>query len=387
MQRQSNPEKLFRLAIHAAPAGIIIADESGSILFANQTMLDMFDYREQELLGQPVEILVPEKDMVMHRRSRERYSEHPTRRELGIGKNFEGQTKTGRRFPVEIGLRPGVTEEGQFVVATVIDITERKAIEDRLHRHEEHLEELIAERTQELREAQSDRERAMDSLFQAEKIAVIGRLVSGIGHEINNPLYVVVALAEAIESGDDISLSHEYSGQIIKHCRQIAETVKNVSTYAQPSDKHDLERVDLNDSITAAVKLARSSLYTHDVEIRQNTRSVPLILAKAEEIQQALFNIIRNSIQATSGRGLIEIESSQDHDQVSVRVRDSGTGIPEADQKKIFDPFFTTKGPDAGEGLGLYVVQQIVAKYQGTIDLESEIGIGTTFIVRFPAAV
>ncbi len=82
----------------------------------------------------------------------------------------------------------------------------------------------------------------------------------------------------------------------------------------------------------------------------------------------------------------MEIESGHEHDQVSVRVRDSGSGIPADDQKKIFDPFFTTKGPDEGEGLGLYIVQQILAKYEGTIHLDSEIGVGTTFIVRFPVA-
>jgi PAS domain S-box-containing protein len=383
---QEISEKLLRLAVHAAPCGILVADQGGDIMFANRALLQMFGYTADELVGQPVEILVPGKDAETHRLQRERFNKQPSVREMGIGKNFHGVTKDGREFPVEIGLQPGESKEGRIVVATIIDISRRRGIEDRLHRDEEHLEELVAERTQELHQAQEEKERVMEQLIQADKMASIGTLVSGIGHEINNPLYVVLGMAEAIGKEEDISLRNEYSAQIIKHCKQIAETVKNLSSYAQPSSKHDLQLVDLNESIAAAVLVARRSLQTEDIEIRQNARVVPGILAKSEEIQQVLVNFIRNGIQASGKNGLIEIKSQQSGEWVVISIRDTGTGIPAGMEKKIFDPFFTTKGPDEGQGLGLYIVQQIVTKYGGTIYLDSKGGTGTTFTIKFPVA-
>jgi len=384
MQPHDASEELLHLAVHAAPSGILIVDRRGCIVFANQALLDMFGYETNDLLGQPIEILVPAEDAEAHRRHRERFDASPSVRDMGSRKYFNGAHKDGRVFPVEIGLRPGEFEEGQIVVATVIDITQRKLIEDRLRRHEEHLEELVNERTRELHEAQLEKERVMVQLIQSEKLAAIGTLVSGIGHEINNPLYFILGTAEAIGDEEDVSIRREYGEEIIKHCRQIAETVRNLSQYAKPSAGHDLRRVDMNEAISAAIQVAKRSLRSDNIEIRQNAAPVSSILAKPEEIQQVLFNIIRNGIQACDEKGVITIETSEQNDYVSVRISDSGPGIPADVEKKIFDPFFTTKGPDAGDGLGLYIVQQIILKYGGKIDLVSDSGNGTTFDIRLP---
>jgi signal transduction histidine kinase len=226
----------------------------------------------------------------------------------------------------------------------------------------------------------------MEQLIQAEKLAAIGTLVSGIGHEINNPLYSILGMAEAIEGEKDLSVCREYSEDIIKSSKQIAEIVKNLSRYAQPSGSHDLQRVNLNEAISAAVLVAKRSLQSDAIEYRQNTNPLPEILAKSEEIQQVLFNIIRNGIQAMNGQGILEISSRQEDNQVRIQIQDRGLGMPEGNLGKIFDPFFTTKGPDEGEGLGLYIAQQIVQKYDGTISVESREGVGAIFTIQFPIA-
>jgi len=379
--------KLLQLAVHASPSGILIVDRRGGIIFANQALLDMFGYVAHELLGQPIEILVPRDDVETHRRHRETFDASPSPRDMGSRESFNGAHKDGRVFPVEIGLRPGELEERQMVVATVIDITQRKLIEDRLRHHEEHLEELVNERTGKLHEAQLEKERVMEQLIQSEKLAAIGTLVSGIGHEINNPLYFILGTAEAIADEQDAATVRAYSEEIVNHCRQITATVRNLSQYAKPSGGHDLRRVDMNEAINAAVQVVKRSFHSDNIEIRQETAPVPPILAKPEEIQQVLFNIIRNGIQACDEKGVIRIESSRQNDCVSVRISDSGPGISPGDEKKIFDPFFTTKGPDAGDGLGLYIVQQIIIKYGGTIHLVSDSGTGTTFDIRLPIAI
>ena len=130
--------------------------------------------------------------------------------------------------------------------------------------------------------------------------------------------------------------------------------------------------------------MARLSLLYENIEIVERLHPVPEIDAKSEDIQQTMFNIVRNGLQAIGRNGKLEIETDQQRNRVRIRIRDTGEGIPADTLSKIFDPFFTTKDPDEGEGLGLFVVQQIVNKYGGTINFESELGKGTTCFVEFP---
>jgi PAS domain S-box-containing protein len=378
--------EIYQLALHAAPSGIMVVGERGDIRFANQTLADMFGHRLEELLGKPVEILLPEQYFAAHRRHVENYARRPEPRPMGAGRDLEGVSKDGRRFPVEIGLRPAQTDSGWVVVATVIDISRRKAIEERLRKHEEQLEELVAERTRELREAQREKERVLEHLIQAEKMTAVGTLISGIGHEINNPLYVVLAAAEALADEEDLARCRAHGQEILKQARNIAETVKNLSRYVQPAARHDLQRVDVNASIAGAVHMARRALRHDRIEIKTATSPVPDILARPEEIQQVVFNVVRNAIQAVADRGLVEIRTAQEGDWVTVLIQDTGTGIPNEHLKRVFDPFFTTKGPDEGEGLGLYIVRQIVTRYRGTIDVENAAAGGARFSIRFPIA-
>ena len=377
---------MLRLALHAAPSGIMVVGDRGDIRFANQTLADMFGYALPDLVGKPVEILLPVQFMAAHQRHVANYVQRPQHRPMGTGRDLVGLSKDGRRFPVEVGLRPATAENGSMVVATVIDITERKAIEDRLREHEERLEELVAERTSELRQTQLEKERMVEHLIQAEKMTVVGTLVSGIGHEINNPLYVVVAAAEALADERDIAQCRAYGRDILTQARHIAETVKNLSKYAQPGARHDLQRVELNAVVDGAVRLARRTVRGDRVEIKITTSGAPAIRAKPEEIQQVVFNITRNAIQAIRGDGRVEIHTAQEGDRVTLSIEDSGAGIPPQDIKRIFDPFFTTKGPDEGEGLGLYIVRQIVTRCGGTIDVANVDGGGARFLISFPNA-
>lgn len=248
------------------------------------------------------------------------------------------------------------------------------------------LEELVDQRTQELREAQAEKERVVDQLIQAEKLAALGTLASGIGHEINNPLYAILGSAEAIRDEKALGPCREHAREIIKYSKEIAGIVRNLSGYIRPGARHDLEPVDVNAKLTDAVTLARRSVLSDHVEFKLDLGDLPPLPARAEEIQQVFFNVIRNGIQAMQGRGVVALGSSWDGEAISVRIRDTGPGIPDAERGRIFDPFFTTKGPDQGEGLGLYIVQQIVGKYDGTIRVEGGSEAGTTFAIRFPVA-
>jgi PAS domain S-box-containing protein len=376
--------EIFQLALHASPSGILVVGGQGEIVFANQTLADMFGYSTEELLGREVEILLPEQLVGMHQHHVAHFMRQPFARSMGGGKDFDGVTRDGRRFPVEIGLRPANTEMGRMVVATVIDISKRKAIEERLRKHEEQLEELVEERTRELHEAQREKERVLEHLIQAEKMTTVGTLVSGIGHEINNPLYAAQATAEALTQEQDLAQCHAYGQEILRQVQSIAETVRNLSRYAQPGARLDLQPIDINASVAGAVRLARRSFDSDRIEIKTFTNPVPAIMAKPDEIQQVLFNIIRNGIQAMGDKGTIEIRTGREANWVTVRIRDTGAGIAEEYLKQVFDPFFTTKGPDEGEGLGLYIVRQIIAQCDGMIDAANAAEGGAVFAIRLP---
>jgi signal transduction histidine kinase len=147
---------------------------------------------------------------------------------------------------------------------------------------------------------------------------------------------------------------------------------------------HDTQTVDLNDVVEAAIESVHRTQLSDAVDIVWTRLPVAKVLGKPDELQQALFNVIRNAVQACGKHGVIRIGLEEHGDSVDVLVRDNGPGIPEEHRSKVFDPFFSTKGPDDGEGLGLYIVRQIVLRHGGDIQVTS--GEGTTFTLSFPAS-
>jgi C4-dicarboxylate-specific signal transduction histidine kinase len=154
------------------------------------------------------------------------------------------------------------------------------------------LEETVEERTQELEDTQAEKDRVVQRLIQAEKMAAIGTMASGIGHEINNPLYAILGMAEAIRDEEDHSRCHGYGLDILTHSKQIAEIVRSLSGYVRPGDEHDSEVVDVNESLAMALSMAKRSLLSDHLQIREDLLPVPGISARSEEIQQAFFNVL-----------------------------------------------------------------------------------------------
>ena len=341
---------------------IISIGEDQRITMFNKRAEQLFGYAAKEAIGMPMAELIP----TQLRDAHDRYVRHflasgETSRRMGGRVEIVGLHRRGSEFPAEAAIS-SVESEGR-VVATVIiqDITERR-------------QQVAALRASEAR------------VIRAEKMAAIGTMASGIGHEINTPLYTILGMAEAIRDKEDASQHEQYGQDIIAECKRVAGIVRSLVEYARPAEEHDLELVDVNERLGAAVSMAKRSPLSDHVEIRENLMPVPAILAKPEEIQQALYNIVRNAMQAMKGRGTLEISSQQEGGSVLMKVRDTGMGMSAEHLSKVYDPFFTTKGPNEGEGLGLYIVRQIVEKYAGTIAFASEKGKGTVCTVQFPVA-
>jgi PAS domain S-box-containing protein len=339
---------------------IISIGEDQRIRMFNKRAEQLFGYSAKEAVGWSMDELMPPRFRAAHARHVAAYmASGESSRRMGGRAQIAGLRRDGSEFPAEAAISR-VACDGR-VIATVIiqDVSER-------------LKQMEALRASQAR------------LIQAEKMAAIGTMASGIGHEINNPLYAILGMAEAIRDGADLEPSRKYGRSIITQAKRIAEIVRNLTEYARPAEKHDLEPVNVNEKLGAATAMARRSLLSDHVQINLDLGPVPGIRAKSEDIQQALFNVIRNAIQAMEAGGILDIRSCTESDQAVIRIRDTGTGIAAEHLKRIFDPFFTTKGPDAGDGLGLFIVRQIVEKYGGTIALESEPNEGTVCTIQFP---
>ena len=231
----------------------------------------------------------------------------------------------------------------------------------------------------------TDEQRLQESLIRSEKLAGIGILASGIAHEINNPLSGIVGMAEVALHEEDRSALNDYLKDIL-HCGQrISEIVEGLSSYSFHARKEQRMAVDVNELLSHAVRIAKAAVKQRAVEVIKDLRPVDGVVGNPGEIQLVFNHLITNAFQAMNGRGGKLILSTRALEEaVEIKITDNGIGIPPTDLPHIFDPFFTTKKFGEGKGLGLNIAYRIVAKHEGTLDVETVEGKGTTFTVRLP---
>jgi len=257
------------------------------------------------------------------------------------------------------------------------DITERKRAEEALQEYSERLEEMVEQRTQELRDAQ-------EQLVRREKLAVLGQLAGGVGHELRNPLGVISNAVYFLQL--TLPDADETTATAREYLEMISEEVRNAGKII--SDLLDFSRTRLPDREEAAV----SELVAEVLEkrpppeevqvITQIASGLPLVFVDPQQMGQVLGNLVANAYQAMEEGGALTISAQAEEGQVSLSVADTGCGIPEENMAKLFEPLFTTKV--RGIGLGLAVTRILVEGHGGTIEVQSEVGKGSTFTVRLP---
>jgi len=356
-------EAMTRALLESATEGILLVDGGGRISLVNAGAERMFGYTREELVGAELERLLPDRVRHGHREHRARYFAEPRVRPMGIGLDLWARRRDGSEFPVEISLSHVDSDEGTLALAFVTDITERKRAEAQLQRQRE-------------------------AVFQSEKLAALGRLVAGVAHEMNNPLGIVssrleVMLMEAEEHGlppsvvDDLGVLH-------RNTLRAARIARGLRSFARRSPGERVP-VDLNVVVEETLLLMEKALVTDGIRVRSSLdRSLPPILGDVNGLHQVLLNLLANAREAMGGCGEIRIETNRAEPPGHLRlvVADTGAGIPAEHLPNIFDPFFTTK-PD-GTGLGLSISYGIIQEHQGTVDVQSAPGRGTTFVLTFP---
>jgi PAS domain S-box-containing protein len=375
-------EALFELA----PDAILLVNGGGRIAHVNAHAEAIFGYARDEVVGQPIEIFVPERDRAAHAVHRAGYAKHPHTRPMGQGLELLARRKDGSEVPVEIALAHIQTEGGPMVLAIVRDVSKRRAAETALRRAHDELERRVAERTRELSEANRRLVEEHAKLVRAEKLSSIGLLAAGVAHEINNPLSGVMGLVRSLRQGAEPEPKRdEYFETVREGLERMRATVQGLLDYARPRAP-SRARVDTVDTVSACLRLVAPATRKKDVAIELHVPGAerPMVHADRSQLMQAVVNVLMNAIYVAPVGSVVDVVVVVDGPRVGIRVVDGGPGIPKADLARVCDPFFSTKPEGEGTGLGLALTLGILEAHGGELAIDSEPGRGTAVTLWLP---
>ncbi len=378
-------EQRFSTAFFTNPvAQSIITPGSNEIMAVNDACCRLFEYCREELIGASTAKLSLWENPADRLATLEELQRtgHLPPREATI------RIKSGEIRTVIVAIEPISWRGLACLISSVFDITERKRAEAALKEYSERLEDMVAERTRELYAAQ-------ERLVRQEKLAILGQLAGGVGHELRNPLgaiknavfFLNMAL---LEPGPEVWETLEILNQEVVACERIIGSLLDFARPRAPVPR----RVDVNAIMRET--LARTAL-PESVEVATHLDdTLPAIQADPDQLGMVFGNLLRNAVQAMPGGGRLSVTTRPVPSAsplllgewsgvrwVAVSVADTGVGIPEEDLPKLFEPLFSTKAQ--GIGLGLAVSKLLVAAHGGSVEVQSQVGQGSTFTVKLPA--
>jgi two-component system, LuxR family, sensor kinase FixL len=347
-------EEEFRVAVEASPIGIIIVNDEGRIVLINPETGKLFGYAREELINQPVEVLVPERLRGGHLDHRTGFLSAPEARVMGAGRELFARRKDGTEFPVEVGLSPMETGTGLLVLALIMDISVRKEAELEAQRHRAELTHLG-------------------------RVALMGEMSASLAHELNQPLAAIVSNAAAgqrfIDSGNvDLSELRELLADIRADGRRASEVVRGIRSMVKKGETVR-QRTDLNEIVRDVVQLVQPDALLRSCAVKTSLApTLPEIEGDPVQLRQVVLNLVLNAFDAMQdapiGQRTVEVTTERNGDgTIRTTVRDYGSGISEGAGQRLFEPFFTTKSN--GLGMGLAIVRSIVESHGGVIEAKN----------------
>ncbi|MEX5217203.1 MAG: ATP-binding protein [Nitrospiraceae bacterium] len=285
-----------------------------------------------------------------------------------------------------------VTEEapdliGNHGVNLILDVTGDPGMQDTILTHKSPGAEVLNGSMAKLLWNLIQHESKLETeLFHAEKLAGLGSFAAGIAHDINNPLQLILGLAENLAQEQDIHAVQEQAREIIEAVKRTSAICRDLTRYARRNTAHDDAPVNVNQKIDEALKIARYAVTLQEITIIKHYDPRAVVKGNPDELLHVFVNLITNAVQAMAERGTLTLTTDAVDGSVLVTVRDTGCGIPKEFLARIFDPLFTTKPAGKGTGLGLYNVMSVVSKMNGHIAVDSTVGKGTAFTIEFSPA-
>jgi two-component system, cell cycle sensor histidine kinase and response regulator CckA len=387
LSERQRADARFRGLMEAAPDAMVCVDADGRIALVNAQTERLFGYARDELIGQPVELLVPDQVRDLHPARRAGYVADPRPRPMGAGMQLAGRRRDGSTFPAEVSLAALGTDEGLLVTAVVRDVTERL--------------ELAAER--ERLRTQADRDKLERRLEQSQRLESLGQLAGGVAHDFNNLLGVISNYAAF--AGEEVARQLPgVPGQVVRddieQVQRAAERAAGLTRQLLAFARQEVIQprvLNINEVVRSVEQLLIRTLGEHIELITDLASDLCPVVADPGQIEQVLINLAVNARDAMPGGGKLTIRTANtDLDgaaaqadlppgrYVTVKVSDTGTGIPKDVLDRVFEPFFTTKPKGQGTGLGLATVYGIIHQAGGHVRIYSEPGLGTILTALLP---
>ncbi|MFP5041494.1 ATP-binding protein [Parasediminibacterium sp. JCM 36343] len=395
-------EERFRALFEYASDGILVTDAAGVILLVNPAAERLFGYAKDELLGNKVEMLIPQRIAGKHIQLREGFHRNPHARSMGTGRDLHGMKKDKTEFPVEVSLSPFTASEGNFVIAFIIDITLRKGFETDIQRQKQELEKLalelekrVKDRTMILEEALQQLEKSREELSAAlekekEVNEMKSKFVSMASHEFRTPLATILSslnLVSRYSEMDDKTNEQRHILRIKKSINHLTDLLNDVLSISKLEEGKTVCSPSLFD-----IASFTSQLILELEEASQNNRIVYTHHGEAEVLLDdkflriILLNLISNAIKFSPVGATVEVSTKVTETDIEIIVSDNGIGISTADVEHLFERFF--RGNNAaniqGTGLGLNIVARYLELLGGTINVSSKLNEGTSFTVLLP---
>lgn len=377
---------------------MIMMDHQGQIVLANSLALTLFGYTRDDLMEQPIEVLVPERFRTNHPQKRQTFLANPTPRAMGNGGDLFGLRKDGSEFPIEIGLNPVHTEDGMFVLTSVVDITTRKMYEHELKYQQETLQRMVEQRTRDLLDAKESAEKAN---------AAKTEILANMSHELRTPMHAILSFTHLAEK----KLATHDPEHIQRFLSQIAESgnrllfllndLLDISKLESGKVTYNIERHDLRETIHRVAQESESLLQEKQLQFHVNESSLDTYIEyDSQKMHQVFVNLLSNAIKfspkgkrilvtmrsTVANLGRRETDSTPEA-ALRITFEDRGVGIPESELQDIFDKFIQsskTKTGAGGTGLGLAICKEIIEAHRGKIWAVNCPEGGTMFTIILP---
>jgi PAS domain S-box-containing protein len=367
--KRRQAEELFRAAVEASPSGTVLLDPDARIVLVNAHIEKLFGYGREELIGQPVEVLLPQGSGDQPLGYRSNLIPAPQVGTSDEGVELLARRKDGTEFPVEISINPTQTPQGLLVLASVTDLSERKAAKEEARYRREQVELLS-------------------------RVSLLGEMTASVAHELNQPLAAIMSNANAgmrfIDNGKlDGAQLREILEDVVSDGARAHDIISQVRRAIKKGEAIS-GRINLNDVVRNVAYMVQQDAVAHSCEVQMSLADkLPVIDGDPTQIRQVIFNLVSNAFDAMfdapAANRKVEITTAHNgNGMVSVAVRDHGHGIPAAAQDRLFEHFFTTK--EEGLGLGLAIVRTIIEAHGGRIAAENVKGGGARFSFNLPVS-
>lgn len=360
-------EKQFQGFLEAAPDAVVIATPDGKIEQINAQAERLFGYGRDELIGQPVEMLMPARYRRQHAEHRAAYVARPSTRPMGTDLDLYGLRKNGEEFPVEISLSPLPTEEGVLVASIIRDITAHRQLEAELRQGKRELEQA---------HRQKDEFLAM------------------LAHELRNPLAPIPNAIQVLQEVSPVDADLQWARDVIErqvqHMTRLVDDLLDVSRINRGKITLQKERVKLAQVVADAIEIARPHIESRRHRLTVSQPPEPLWLeADPTRLAQVVANLLNNAAKYTEKGGHIRLTADKEGEEAVLRVRDTGIGIAPEKLPQVFELFTQLNRPldrsQGGLGIGLTLARRLVEMHGGSIHASSDgPGQGSEFVVRLP---